>query len=244
MTEAPLVVVIGVTGAIGSALAERLVDRGYRIIGLSRSAGLIGRFASSGSGLRGELHESSVDVRDIDAVRAAARDVANRVGPPKAVIYAVGRPPDVEVSLLEYPAAEWSATIDTYVSGFIYSVQCFAPLLQSGGHIVALGSAITRFTTATLPPFHAGHYAAAKAALDAVCVWARRDLHARGILLSRLAPSAVDTDYHRRAPRERRPPTVVPMERLCYRIISAIENHEEIDEVMMGDLPLSPAEPT
>jgi NAD(P)-dependent dehydrogenase (short-subunit alcohol dehydrogenase family) len=198
---------------------------------------------SSGSGLRGELLESSVDVRDINAVRAAARDVADGIGTPKAVIYAVGRPPDIDVPLLAYPSAEWSATIDTYVSGFIYSVQCFAPLMRSGGHVVALSSAITRFTTATLPPFHAGHYAAAKAALDAVCVWARRDLHERGMLLSRLAPSAVDTDYHRRAPRERRPPTVVLIERLCHRIISAIENHEEIDEVMMGDTPLSPAEP-
>lgn len=112
---------------------------------------------------------------------------------------------------MNYPAEAWRATFEVYLTGFLFPLQHALRLLPRGGHVIAISSAITRFAATNLPGgFWAGHYAAAKAALDELCKWARREAHQRGLMLSRIAPAALDTDFHRSAPAFRRPSAVIP----------------------------------
>jgi NAD(P)-dependent dehydrogenase (short-subunit alcohol dehydrogenase family) len=143
----------------------------------------------------------------------------------------VGLTPDVDVPLSQYSALAWRQTSATYLDGLFYVFKAVFPYLSKGGHFVIISSAITRLTGDQLPPFHAGHYAAAKAAGDEFCKWARREMHTQESLLSRIAPASV---------RSRASAALgVPLEMslsldsVAGRISKALTDSMELDEQML-----------
>jgi 2-dehydro-3-deoxy-L-rhamnonate dehydrogenase (NAD+) len=218
-------VIFGGTGAIGGAIAEQLLDSSWSVVTVGRHTAELSNNA---------IRHVVADVMSEDSVTGAIQGISD-AGSINALVYAVGLMPDVGVALSKYSSTDWRRTFATYVDGLFYVYKAILPVMDRGGHIVAISSAITRLTSDTLPPFSAGHYAAAKAALDEFCKWARREAHEKGLLLSRLAPGSVRSP----ASDTLRVPAgnSLPLEAVARRVVVAIVEHHEIDEQMLVGLP-------
>jgi len=116
----------------------------------------------------------------------------------------------------------WNATFDTYVKGFLISFRTMLTQINRGGHVVALGSAITRFPSDALPPINAGPYAAAKAALSELVKWVRREAKERGVLVSIVSPGAVDTSSHHTGDLAAIPKRMLSLDTVCDTIITLV----------------------
>jgi NAD(P)-dependent dehydrogenase (short-subunit alcohol dehydrogenase family) len=224
------VLVVGVTGSIGNAIARKLLSGGWGVLGIARHASI--EFPHIGANERFQFvcadATSESSMREVFAsVGTGSLDFCH-------VVYAAGRDPDMDVPLADYAISDWHATLDTYVSGFLICFQQSLRVFPPGGHILAIGSAVTRFSETSLPPLFVGHYSAAKAALNELCKWGRREAHARKLLLSRVSPSAVDVPFHQNAPDYRRPPATVPLNFLTNRINEALDTRMEVDEEIIA----------
>ncbi len=185
-------IVVGGTGGIGSGIVAALAKKGIRVAAVSRA-----QMTSLDLTAKHLVSHFQADATDEASVKLLFERINGELGKADYLVYAAGLPPDVRVSLAEYPLTDWDRTFDTYVKGFLIFFRSALPHMKSPAHFVVLGSAITRFPADALPPIHAGHYAAAKAALAELVKWMRREAHDHGALLSLVSPSAVDTAIHR-----------------------------------------------
>ena len=231
------VAVIGATGNIGSAVTKQFARMGYSVIAMARRLDRLQALDRDTAGLGPCIRTLSIDVCDEASTRECFASLAQMSAEIGGVVYAAGLPPDVDISLAQYPIADFRLAFEVYVTGFLAVFQQVVARLNPGGHLLVLSSAITRLSSDRLPGFHAGHYAACKGALDYLIIWARREAHKSGLLLSRLAPGAVDCEYHRSAPPNFRAPALLPMSAVVERITFAIDQRIEIDEQMVAANP-------
>ncbi len=227
-------IVFGGTGAIGSEIAAELLEAGANVYVVSRGQRSNSPLQSRCAALR--IHPTFVraDVlveSEVNKVFNSLRGESQNID---FVIYSVGSHPDVEVPLSRFPLSSWATNIDLYATGFLCCFQQALRWLGHGGHLVALSSAITRFTAEALPPFHAGHYAAAKASLNELCKWGRREAHEKGILLSRLAPAAVESEAQKFLPAAVARPMLSTRD-VATRIVTALQTGTELDEELFAD---------
>jgi 3-oxoacyl-[acyl-carrier protein] reductase len=222
-------IVFGGTGAIGGEIAAELLEAGTTVYivsrGLRSRTPLQSRCADLGIRLQFMRADALVE-SEVDKVFSSVKEQSQNID---FVIYSVGSHPDVEVPLSRYPLSSWATNISLYATGFLCCFQQALRRLGHGGHLVALSSAITRFTTESLPPFHAGHYAAAKASLNELCKWGRREAHEKGILLSRLAPGAVESGAQKFLPGAATRPMLSTKD-VATRILAALQSRTELDE--------------
>ena len=170
------------------------------------------------------------DASDEFQLRDVLHQVKAAFGRIDFFIYAAAIEPDPDNPISEYSLASWEQTYRTYVTGVFICMKEALHHLEARGHFVVLSSAVTRFEEKSLPPLYVGHYASAKAALNELCKWVRREFHARGLLLSRIAPAAVDIPYHRDAPPYRKPTKLIPLDLIASRIVHASLDNVEVDE--------------
>ena len=185
-------IVVGGTGGIGRNIVAALAQNGTHVAVISRGT----RAPIDGVGSRNLVSNFEGDVSDEVSVTRLLGMIQAQCGKADFVVYAAGLPPDVQVPLMEYPLADWDRTFDIYVKGFLIFFRCVLPHLNKQAHFLAIGSAITRFPSDSLPPIFAGHYSAAKAALGELVKWTRREAHDHGVLLSLISPSAVQSTIH------------------------------------------------
>ncbi len=229
-----VVAVFGATGAIGSAVALRFAEMRYTVVGLARHPERLEVLAAESASQGQAIHTLPLDVCGERALRDGFDWMARRVGTPHSIVYAAGLTPDVEVPLARYPIRDWHRTLGVYITGFLVVFQEALARFSPGGHLLVLSSAVTRFSGDRLPPIFCGHYAASKAGLDQLVRWGRREAHEKGLLLSSLAPGAVDCPYHRASPAQFQPSALLPMDTVVERITSAIDQGTEIDEQLVA----------
>jgi NAD(P)-dependent dehydrogenase (short-subunit alcohol dehydrogenase family) len=226
------IVIVGAAGAIGSEVVKQSLAAGYAVAAVGRSESSLMRLRTA-LGSPSDLSEWVADAAVEGALAAVFRELLSRGACVGALVHAAGLPPDPETPLLAYRLADWNATFHVYATGVFVAVREALQTNTPGMHVVVLSSAVTRFRSDNLPPIHAGHYAAAKAAVDELCKWARREAHEQGMLLSRIAPAAVDTPFHRMAPTHRRPRATIPLDLVARTIVDAIQTGREIDTTLL-----------
>lgn len=222
-------IVIGGTGGIGRNIVGALEMRQMRVAVVSR-----GKHLPINDGIAHTLVSNfKGDTTDEAGVNKLLEVIRAECGKLDYVVYAAGLPPDIDVPLLEYSLAAWERTFDTYVKGFLIFFRSALPHMNKDAHFIVLGSAITRFSSDSLPPISAGHYAAAKAALVELVKWTRRESHDHGVLLSLISPSAVDTAIHQtdgalsKIPKRLLPVTVVTDAVISF-LLNGIEGNLEL----------------
>lgn len=231
--EDGIAVVVGGTGAIGSEIVIRLLDSGCQVAVLTRGQTTSSLLESHQS--FSDLSFYRTDIRSENEVQRSFREIRRSLGQVTYLIYCAGLKPDVTIPLTIYSYSDWLDCFNTYVTGFFL---CFREIMQhpkDDSHILAISSAITRIQFDQLPPFHAGHYAMAKAALNEFCKWAKREANEQGILLSRIAPSAVDTTAQLiLGPLVGTPYSVLPVAVVAERVINALKDRVQIDEEIVA----------
>jgi len=177
----PWALVAGSAGAIGHAIALRLVNRGVRVVGVDR------RPPSTGSALWRDIVGDVLDSVTLAELRAVASDL----GPPRFVVNAIGtyrRQPFIEYSLSDMH----STVQDNLLSpALVLQFAVTEMLTGSGGRIVVITSqAGAAGGTDAL-------YAASKAGVTALVKSIARDFAGHGITCNAVSPGPVDSPMAR-----------------------------------------------
>lgn len=179
-------IVFGATGAVGSALAERLVDRGGRVLLAGRSAE---RLEMLGDHLGAPTAE--VEARDAESIDAVYERAIELFGSVDAVANCMG-------SLLLKPAhattiEEWDDVLAVNLSSSFRIVsEAGRTMRKSGGSIVLVSSAAARIGM----PNHEA-IAAAKAGIQGLARSAAATYAARGIRVNVVAPGLIRSEMTR-----------------------------------------------
>lgn len=180
----PSVLLTGASSGIGAATAETLLRYGFQVFGTSRRP-----------------HETA---RANPDVRWIAMDVCDDVSVEKGVaeVLASTRRLDGVVcnagfgifgSVEEVPLEKARAQMETNFFGVLRVVRAVLPHLRvtESGRIVLIGSLAGRAPI----PFQA-HYSASKAAVDALALALRNELHGSGVWVSLVEPGDIDTPFN------------------------------------------------
>jgi NAD(P)-dependent dehydrogenase (short-subunit alcohol dehydrogenase family) len=176
------VVVLGATGAIGSATARLLRQRGNHVL-------LVGRDEARLAALAAEIDAPSMiaDATSSAAVEEAVTAAATRFGRIDGAVNCVG-------SLLLKPAHhtrddEWATTLATHANSSFFLLRAAVKAMQAGGgggSIVLVSSAAARIGLANHEAI-----AAAKGAIEGLVRSAAATYAARGIRVNAVAPGLV-----------------------------------------------------
>ena len=123
-------VVAGATGALGSAIVERLRTAGLTVIAIARSAADLDLMAPADDGiipLQGDLAD--------DGLSSAVATILD--GPVRILVQAAGLPGSGNVDTIT--GAEIAAGIDTKIGGFVRLIRGVEDRLVEGSRIVVLG---------------------------------------------------------------------------------------------------------
>jgi len=169
-------VVTGAASGIGLAIAARLAELGGRILMTDLDGECVTNVATALRHDGADVDSMQLDVRDPDAVEAAARHVMQRFG---ALHIAVNNAGIVNRGLSwELSLEDWHRVIDVNLWGVIHGVRAFVPrILETGeeGHVVNVAS-----MAAVLPQDRLGPYTVAKHGVLGLSDVLRADLAAVG----------------------------------------------------------------
>jgi len=172
----PRALVTGAAGAIGSAVARRLVEKGAAVAG----------------------HDLKRPVVELDCVlqgdlvteepREVVRDAASSLGGLDLLVHCVGGA--APTSFLEISDEEWRAVLDLNLfTAFAVSQAAARTMLAAGGGTIVLFGSLTGRQGWDE---HA-HYCAAKAGIDALARSIAIELGGRGIRCNSVVPGTIDS---------------------------------------------------
>ncbi|MCO8164953.1 SDR family oxidoreductase [Pseudomonas sp. 21LCFQ010] len=190
--NAPIALVTGVSSGIGEAIASRLLDDGWQVIGLSRSRPALEH---------PQLRWVAADMADNQALEHALE----QVGELDAIVHAAGfmRTAPLGELLAEDGAAMWQV----HVAAATQLVDSLLGRLRVPGRIVLIGSRTMNGASGR------SQYAATKAALvGLVRSWAI-ELAPHGITVNLVAPGATATPMLSAPGRQGTPPRKPPIGR-------------------------------
>jgi NAD(P)-dependent dehydrogenase (short-subunit alcohol dehydrogenase family) len=196
-SERPITIITGAGRGIGAATAVRLARAGHDLtIGYHQDEGAAQRLAAlvTAEGARCVLVR--VDVARDDDVDRLFTVTADRLGAPTGLVNNAGITAHLG-DLADTPVEVVRRVIDVNLLGVVLCARRAAQVMSSrrggnGGAIVNVSSA-----AATLGSAHEYvHYAAAKAAVDALTVGLARELADEGIRVNAVAPGIIRTGMH------------------------------------------------
>lgn len=164
------VVIFGAAGFIGTFLRESLKAEGIEVLSVVRDVGQAATVRLGG-----------ILVVDVAFVGDCI-NLPQRIGSCAGVIYSVGHCPSGtfdsinSTPLHQSEAARFESYYRRLVFGLRNVFQYTLPAMTHAGNFIVIGSAITRLTNETCPPWlHAADYASAQAAQAELVKWMRRD---------------------------------------------------------------------
>jgi len=190
MTTAPkqkTIVIGGITGGIGSALARQLIAQGHQVAGYARDQERLDT-------LNRELDIDAVacDATDAGALTSTMQELAGCHDGIDAYVHAIG-------SIFLKPAhmttpEDWLQTLHTNLSSAFYALAAATKLMQKQGH----GNCLF-FSTAAAQTGIANHeaIAAAKGGIEAMVRSAAATYSSKGLRINAIAPSLTDTPLAR-----------------------------------------------
>ncbi len=171
------ILITGAYGGMGSATAEFLCKRGFRVFALDRRVG----------DARENIIPIEADITSEESVKAALEAVKSHTDSLYAVIHFAGI--YMLDSLVEMTDESFCRIFDVNMHGAFLVNKTFLPLLGNGSRIL-----ITTSELAPLDPLpFTGIYAVTKAALDKYAYSLRMELQLLGIKVSVLRAGAVET---------------------------------------------------
>lgn len=125
-------IVTGDSSGIGAAVADRLLDMGYRVVGLSRRAW-------AGDGRAGHARQS-IDLSDLDLLPARLDSLAREHDDCELVVCCAGRGDFGSLEQLSYQRIRSLIELNLIATAFV--CKAFVPVLKrrGGGQLVLVGS--------------------------------------------------------------------------------------------------------
>ena len=183
------IVIVGATGAFGSVMTQRLIDRGYGVVAVARSADSLKQLAESHANLVPCVADITQDSA-IAAIRAALP------GPVRMVVHGPGVA--VGGGVLTIATSALADAVNIKVGGMLRLVRAVDTHLQEHSRLVGIGGHYGLEPTA---------YASAAGVGNAALMNVIRQLSLaygpRGITAHMIAPGPADTERLRRVAADR-----------------------------------------
>ena len=188
MTDDRVVVITGAAGGIGSALAERFLRNGDRVVALDYSQAALAGCDWQGTPAERLLSLES-DVSDEADCARVAEAVRDRFGRVDILVNCAGYFPTGRIETMAL--ADWRRVIDINLTGTFLMVRAVLPLMKglTRGRIVNIGSA----SFFSGPPGRA-HYVAAKGGVIGFTRSLASELGSDGITVNVVAPGLTVTE--------------------------------------------------
>ena len=187
-----LALVTGASAGIGEAIAHRLARDGANLVLWARRSRRLAGLAEKITAATGAtVATGTVDVRDYEAVRAAAAHVIGSAGIPDIVINNAGLAVGM-ASVQDADIDAWNRMIDTNVKGVLFVSRAFLPAMleRDSGHVVNIGSIAGRQV------YPSGNvYCASKYAVRAITEGSNLDVLGTGVRVSGVNPGLVETEF-------------------------------------------------
>ena len=184
----PTAFVTGATSGFGEAITRRFVTEGWNVVAAGRRRERLDALCID---LGRAVHPLVLDVRDRDAVLAAAADLPPEFAPVKVLVanagLALGLGPADRADL-----DDWETMVDTNIKGVMYTVRPLLPQMVAagGGHVVTIGSVAGSY------PYPGGNvYGATKAFVAQLALNLRADLVGKGIRVTDIEPGLAETEF-------------------------------------------------
>ena len=157
---------------MGGVVARAFAEHGGRIAAIGRRVEELTTLVESLPGGPGRHVAFPADLADLDALKAAAPVVRERLGPPAVLIHLAGGYRG-EAGIIESPSAEWPAMLEVNLLSAVNSIRAFLPAIREaeGGRIVTFSSPF-----ASTPGATGAAYAASKAALETLTLSVAKEL--------------------------------------------------------------------
>ncbi len=176
--------VTGASSGIGASTAAYLLRRGFRVFGTSRRP-------VAAADTNPDVRWIAMDVCDDASVEKGVREVLGASARIDGVVCNAGF--GIFGSVEEVPLEKARAQLETNFFGVLRVVRAVLPHLRETEHgrIVLVGSLAGRAPI----PFQA-HYSASKAAVDALALALRNELHGTGVWVSLVEPGDINTPFN------------------------------------------------
>ena len=183
-----VVVITGATGALGSKAAHAFAEHGHSLVLLDNDQGKLDSLTRDLDLPSERIHTSVVDLRDGQAVRAAAEAVSASFGAVHALIHLVGGWVGGK-TLVEASADDLDFMLGQHVWTTFHLFQAFTPHLvgNSWGRVIIVSA-----STVPNPPGKAGIYTAAKAAQENLVLNMSAELKDQGVTANIIQVRAID----------------------------------------------------
>jgi NAD(P)-dependent dehydrogenase (short-subunit alcohol dehydrogenase family) len=180
----PSVLITGASAGIGAATSRHLLERGFEVFGTSRRPDAAAASAP-------EVRWIAMDVCEDDSVRSGVAQVLAAVSKLDALVCNAGYGIFGSVEEVSMQAAR--EQFETNFFGVLRTLRAVIPAMREAraGRIVVVGSLAGRAPV----PFWA-HYSASKAAVDALTLALRNELHPCGVGVSLVEPGDIDTGFN------------------------------------------------
>jgi len=174
-------IVTGGASGIGAGIAARLAADGARVSLWDRDEAALAGAAAA--------HKAAVDVTDADAVARAAADTEATLGRVDILVASAGIT-GPNLSVRDYPVAEWDRVIDVNLNGVFYCNRAVVPhMLRNGyGRIVNIASIAGKEGNP-----NAAAYSASKAGVIGLTKSLGKELARTDIRVNCVTPAAVRT---------------------------------------------------
>jgi NAD(P)-dependent dehydrogenase (short-subunit alcohol dehydrogenase family) len=185
-------IVTGGSRGIGAATARRLAKAGHAVaVGYRSDAAAAKAVVEQISETGGRAHAIAVETADAAQVEQLFAQAAEALGPVTGLVNNAGVGSRIG-RFADLDEADLRRVVEVNVVGAILCAREAARKLTEGGAIVNVSSA-----AATLgSPFEYPHYAASKAALDALTLGLSKELGPEGIRVNTVSPGIIHTDFH------------------------------------------------
>ena len=177
------VLVTGVCGIVGAAVAKALSAAGTKVVGVDMADSL--PFEDDGLDFRG-----GVDLTSEGAVQALADALKSEGVALDGLVNIAGG--FVWEEMLSGPADTWNRMFQMNVMTTLNSCRAFAPLLASPSAVINIGAA-----AADKAGLGMGAYTASKSAVIKLSEALNEELRAKGVRVNVISPTIVDTPTNR-----------------------------------------------
>jgi 3-oxoacyl-[acyl-carrier protein] reductase len=186
-TESRVAIVIGASGGIGRAVAERLAHDGIAVVThFSGNAAAASDLAAKITADGGAATVAGADVADEAQMERVFQHATDTFGGVDVVVNAAGTMPLAPIAQMDLDTFDRIQRIN--VRGTFISSQLAARQLRDGGAIINFSTSITRLQAPTY-----GAYAASKGAVEAMTLILARELRGRDITVNTIAPGPTAT---------------------------------------------------
>jgi NAD(P)-dependent dehydrogenase (short-subunit alcohol dehydrogenase family) len=191
MANRTLTVVTGGSRGIGAAICERLAADGHDLVvgfreNAAAAAEVVARITTTG----GRATAAQVDTADPDSVERFF-DAADAFGTVSGFVNNAAMSGPVG-NLVDANIDEMHRALDVNLFGYLLCARRAIRSLSTGGAIVNISSAAA---TMGSPGVYV-HYAASKAAIDAMTVGLAKELAPSGIRVNAVAPGVIWSEFH------------------------------------------------